>query len=78
MYRMAFLTEDVSILSKKVGAGGAGLYQPAAYEYSNTPSFLSGGKSRRRRRKNAKRKRRTAKKGVIGKAKSALKKMFRW
>lgn len=68
---MARLDQDMGILSKNLGSGGAGVYAPAKYEYS-----INGGKRRKTTRgqkvRRSKR-RRTAKTGVL----SALRKMFR-
>jgi hypothetical protein len=77
----AHLDQDMSILSKSLGTGGAGVYTPSQYEYAMSPApALKGGKkgakTRGRKVRRTKR-RRTAKKGVLRKAKSALLKMFR-
>jgi hypothetical protein len=78
---MASLGQDMNILSKNLGTGGAGVYTPSQYEYAMDPApALKGGKkgakTRGRKVRRTKR-RRTEKKGIIGKAKSALRKMFR-
>lgn len=73
---MASLGQDMGILSKSLGQGGAGVYAPAKYEYAMSPApGLRGGKSRKAGSKKGKthKRRRTAKKGVL----SALRKMFR-
>ena len=82
---MASLGQDMGILSKSFGAGGAGVYAPAKYEYAmnQAPGLRGGRKSRKARRKSRKvsksrKVRRTARKGVLEKAKSALRKMFRF
>ena len=80
---MASLGQDMGILSKSLGQGGAGVYAPDKYEYAMNPApGLRGGKSRKARRKSRKvsksrKVRRTARKGVLEKAKRALRKMFR-
>lgn len=77
MYIMASLGQDMGILSKSMGQGGAGVYAPAKYEYAmSPPPGIRGGKSRKAGSKKGKthKRRRTAKKGVF----SALRKMFRW
>lgn len=84
----AHLDQDMGILSKQLGTGGAGVYTPSQYEYAMSPApDVKGGKSRKAGRKSKKvsksrkvrrtKRRRTAKKGVLRKAKSALLKMFR-
>jgi hypothetical protein len=78
---MSLLSEDASILSKNLGSGGSGQYAPVSMEYQMTPSPISvntGGKKKRTKRtKTAKRKTAKRRKGILGKAKAALKKMFR-
>ena len=78
MYIMSSLGQDMGILSKSMGQGGAGVYEPAKYEYAMNPApGVKGGKSRKVGKKSKKgktnKRRRTAKKGVL----SALRKMFR-
>lgn len=75
---MASLGQDMGILSKSMGQGGAGVYTPAKYEYATSPPpGIRGGKSRKAGKKSKKgktnKRRRTAKKGVL----NALRKMFR-
>jgi hypothetical protein len=78
---MSHLDQDMGILSKSLGQGGAGVYEPAKYEYAMNPApgLRGGRKSRVKKSKKSKSRkvRRTSKKGVLGKAKSALRKMFR-
>jgi hypothetical protein len=77
----AHLDQDMGILSNSLGQGGAGLYTPSQYEYAMSPApDVKGGKSRkvtRGRKVRRTKRRRTARKGVLRKAKSALLKMFR-
>ena len=77
----AHLDQDMGILSKQLGTGGAGVYTPSQYEYAMSPApGFKGGKSRkvtRGRKVRRTKRRRPAKKGVLRKAKSALRKMFR-
>jgi hypothetical protein len=78
---MSHLDQDMGILSKQLGTGGAGVYAPANYEYAMNPApGLRGGKKNRKvgsKKARGRKVRRTAKKGVLGKAKSILRKMFR-
>lgn len=76
---MSHLNQDMGILSKSLGQGGAGVYAPDKYEYAMNPApGLRGGKSRKAGRKSKKgkanKRRRTARKGVL----RALRKMFRF
>jgi len=74
----AYVDQNMDILSKNPGSGGAGIYSPAAYE-----SKAVGGKRRSRRQKTQKRTKRirrrtrsTKKNGILGKARKMIKKVF--
>lgn len=78
----AHLDQDMSILSKSLGTGGAGVYTPSQYEYAMSPAPApkggkKGAKTTKGRKVRRTKRRRTAKKGMLRKAKSALRKMFR-